>query len=136
MVDQIERNGPDRAQSAMIERGLAIAFDFDETIAFDVQQHPATAVTAAADAFKDHCRLAHEERNRCAALSARLIRARQRQCSFWNLRYHQNEELERSIGSRDLRGFGWPEISSGALADVVMLAVECVRPLPSMRYTS
>ena len=51
----------------MIERGLAIAFDFDETVAFDVQQHTATAVTAAADAFKDLCRLTHEERNCFAA---------------------------------------------------------------------
>ena len=62
----------------MIERGLAIAFDYDETVAFDVQQYTATAVTAAADAFKDLCRLAHEQRNCCTASGARLIRARRR----------------------------------------------------------
>src|SRR6516165_7768940 len=104
MIDQVERDGSDRAQSAMIERGLAIAFDFDKTVAFDVQQYPATAVTAAADAFKDLCRLTHEERNCCAASGARLIHARRRQSSSRNLRHHQNEELEHSIGSRDLRG--------------------------------
>jgi len=60
VVDQVKRDGPDRAQSAMIEWGLTIAFDFDETIALNVQQHPATAVAAAADAFKDRRRLAHE----------------------------------------------------------------------------
>ena len=47
----------------MIERGLAIAFDFDETVAFDVQQYPAAAVTAAADTFKDSRCLAHGDRN-------------------------------------------------------------------------
>jgi hypothetical protein len=78
MVDQVERDGPDRAQPAMVERRLAIAFDFDKTVAFDVQQYPATAVTATADAFNDLCRLAHEEPNCCAASGARLIRAPQR----------------------------------------------------------
>jgi hypothetical protein len=37
MVDEIKRDGADRAQTTMIERRLAIAFDFDQAVALNVQ---------------------------------------------------------------------------------------------------
>lgn len=37
----------------MIERGFAVAFDFGQAIAVNVQQHPATTMTTTAGAFQD-----------------------------------------------------------------------------------
>ena len=53
MIDEIERDGADRAQPAVIERRVAVALDLDQAAVAHVQQHAAAAMAAAAHAFED-----------------------------------------------------------------------------------
>lgn len=59
MIDEIERDGSDRAQPAVIERRFAVTFDLDQAIIANVQQYPAATVTATADALEDGCHVIH-----------------------------------------------------------------------------
>ena len=47
----------------MIERGFVVAFDFDQAIAVNMQQHPATTMTTAAGAFENGRGVAHGRDN-------------------------------------------------------------------------
>jgi hypothetical protein len=61
VIDEIKRDGANRTQTTMIKRRLAITFDFDQAVALNVEQHPATAMTTAAGAFEDGRCLAHDD---------------------------------------------------------------------------
>src|SRR5262245_35574492 len=52
MINQIERHRSDRAEPAMIERRLRIAFNLNQLIILDVKQHATAAMAAATDAFQ------------------------------------------------------------------------------------
>ena len=59
VIDEIDRDRPDRAEPAVAERGVAVAFDFHEAAIPYVQKHAAAAMATAADAFQDSGCLAH-----------------------------------------------------------------------------
>jgi hypothetical protein len=53
VVHEIDGNSSDWAQAAMIERRCAVAFNLDQSTAADMEQHTASAMTAAAYALED-----------------------------------------------------------------------------------
>ena len=52
MIDQIERDGSDRAQPAVIERRVPVALDLDQAAVAHMQQDAAAAMAAAAHALE------------------------------------------------------------------------------------